>query len=90
MSEERLRGGPGHGLTWEEYHAKYGKRITELEGKVRILNREIENLTPDAIAGKHFKQLMRAVNENPLVQKEWGRFMMTLRMAGLDSSNYDQ
>lgn len=77
-------GGPAHGLTQEEYEEKFGKRIAGLEERRRLLEKQVSDLQQDAIAGRHFKQLMRAVHENSLVKKEWERFMMTLRMTGYD------
>lgn len=87
MTEVRFRGGPGHGMTQQEYDEKYGKRIADLENTVRILRRQVEDLAPDAVAGKHFKQLMRAIQENPMAQQAWNRFMVTLRMVGMDDTS---
>lgn len=82
--EHRYRGGPAHGMTQKEYEEKYGKRITQLEDTVRKQRREIETLLPDAEAGRHFKQLMRALDDNPMARQSWNRFMVTLRMVGMD------
>lgn len=89
MSEVRFRGGPAHGMTQQEYDEKYGKRITQLEDTVRMLRREVEALAPDAEAGRHFKQLMRAINENPMTKKQWERLLVTMRMVGMDSKQED-
>lgn len=85
----RARGGPGHGMTQKEYEEKYGKRITQLEDTVRMLRREVEALAPDAEAGIHFKQLMRAIQSNPLTKKHWDQLMMTMRLVGMDSKQED-
>lgn len=89
MSEVRFRGGPAHGMTQTEYEEKYGRRISQLEDTVRMLRREVEALVPDAEAGKHFKQLMRAINENPMTKKQWERLLVTMRMVGMDSKQED-
>jgi hypothetical protein len=81
--------GPAYGMTKEEHDAKFGRRIAQLEETRRKLERQIEALTPDAVAGKHFKVLMRAINENPMLTKQWEQMMMTMRLCGLDNSTSD-
>jgi hypothetical protein len=86
---ERMKGGPGHGYTWEEFENKFGKRIAGLEEDRRQLIAQVAKLEREAAQGRHFKMLMDAVKSNPLVKKEWDRFLMTLRMVGMDNSTPD-
>jgi hypothetical protein len=86
MTSERIKGGPAHGYTWDEFNNKFGKRIADLEEVRRKLTAQVAKLDAEAAQGRHFKALMTAVNSNPLVKKEWERFMMTLRMVGMDGS----
>lgn len=86
MSEERIKGGPGHGCTWEEFNEKFGRRIAALEETRRELQRQISKLEAEAAKGRDFEALLKAVKSNLLVKKEWDRFMMTLRMVGMDGS----
>lgn len=68
----------------KDYEERFGRRIAQLTEEVRVLNRKIEDLEPRAKKGDHFTILLRAVEENQLVRKEWERFMASLRLCGYD------
>lgn len=86
MSSDRIKGGPAHGCTWDEFNEKFGNRIAALEETRRELQRQVSKLEVQAAKGRDFEALLKAVKTNPLVKKEWERFMMTLRMVGMDGS----
>lgn len=70
----------------EEYRRKYADYIGQLNEQIRKLKEENAKLEEQAVTGKMFEVMMKAVHENPVVKGAWDKFMMTLRMTGYDNT----